>query len=883
MNYDWREVSKQYFEDYYVHRPQEWFDWHFVPGNTVDITIVSERFIDTTLQQRREQIEEILQQFNAPVTIGFLSLYTVREALDQHLERPSKNGTEPAYNWLDLAFQAVNPSEVAQPQHESRLPRTIAFYSFKGGVGRTTALTHVATILAMRGLTVVAVDLDLEAPGLGKAFNLTPAPEYGIVDYFYERSYMPEEAGIEPTIAVSQLFSEVPIPNASGQLFVVPAGKLDLEYITKVDDLRTSTTLRGKDLWTLFFEDIKEQLQPDVILVDSRTGINEWGAFSLLRAADRAIIFLFPNDQNRQGIEVLMQVLSNRVPASFVFSPVPTIGGIGQKVVQQQWEAMYPIIHKGPVTPTSKLPEPIIIPYMTEIALASSYPVRELLAFYTPIADLVDVYTSAVRISKILADTKRRQEILKSLHIEDFDATAKHSDISLFERTASFDKLLNERIVLIRGQKGTGKSTLYNMFLLHKAVVDKWTARKANDVICISGHGPFHPSLSAEDFHRIDQAIQGDDVTWEMVWRTHLLLKLYAEGYVQRQLGEDLSQLGDVLRGVFDTTTKKESQWQASHTDALIHIATDPVLYGLVQEAMLIINGQRHPIWVFYDDIEETLKGDSELLNRILSGLLQFIEASIRYLPSIKIKLFLQENTWQSLEYKNKNYFNGRDLVLQWTKTDFLRFVLRRIRKSEHFRSLLGELAAIDNIDDSDEEQLERALQPLWGSQKSSPSLLSTVTDWLYPYLSDITWTTFPHAIVLFLNEAIQVEQQKNEDQSPKDCLLSPESLDQGLMKASRDRFENLCQDYPELRSFFDAVVRSYGNITLKDLRILWQTHVQNSTPQFKGFSFFFTFLQSIGFIDTLPMQENERYDIGPIYCYAFSTAGAIIEKLEQE
>ncbi|WP_246844050.1 ParA family protein, partial [Hydrocoleum sp. CS-953] len=61
------------------------------------------------------------------------------------------------------------------------MPRTVTFYSFKGGVGRTTALTHVASILAMRGRKVVAVDLDLEAPGLSTAFNLKLQPKYGIV------------------------------------------------------------------------------------------------------------------------------------------------------------------------------------------------------------------------------------------------------------------------------------------------------------------------------------------------------------------------------------------------------------------------------------------------------------------------------------------------------------------------------------------------------------------------------------------------------------------------------------------------------------------------------------------------------------------------------
>ena len=47
----------------------------------------------------------------------------------------------------------------------------ITFYSYKGGVGRTMALANVAVLLAQRGLHVLAVDWDLEAPGLERYFG----------------------------------------------------------------------------------------------------------------------------------------------------------------------------------------------------------------------------------------------------------------------------------------------------------------------------------------------------------------------------------------------------------------------------------------------------------------------------------------------------------------------------------------------------------------------------------------------------------------------------------------------------------------------------------------------------------------------------------------
>src|ERR1700733_11492340 len=47
----------------------------------------------------------------------------------------------------------------------------ITFYSYKGGTGRTMALANVAWILASNGKRVLAVDWDLESPGLHKFFH----------------------------------------------------------------------------------------------------------------------------------------------------------------------------------------------------------------------------------------------------------------------------------------------------------------------------------------------------------------------------------------------------------------------------------------------------------------------------------------------------------------------------------------------------------------------------------------------------------------------------------------------------------------------------------------------------------------------------------------
>ncbi len=44
-------------------------------------------------------------------------------------------------------------------------PKVITFYSFKGGMGRTTTLASVALQLVRKKKNVMMIDMDIEAPG----------------------------------------------------------------------------------------------------------------------------------------------------------------------------------------------------------------------------------------------------------------------------------------------------------------------------------------------------------------------------------------------------------------------------------------------------------------------------------------------------------------------------------------------------------------------------------------------------------------------------------------------------------------------------------------------------------------------------------------------
>ena len=66
--------------------------------------------------------------------------------------------------------------------------KTISFYSYKGGVGRTLLAAHVARYLAGLGKKVVLVDFDFDAPGVPAIFGLNAFKDIrgGILDLVLE-------------------------------------------------------------------------------------------------------------------------------------------------------------------------------------------------------------------------------------------------------------------------------------------------------------------------------------------------------------------------------------------------------------------------------------------------------------------------------------------------------------------------------------------------------------------------------------------------------------------------------------------------------------------------------------------------------------------------
>lgn len=208
---------------------------------------------------------------------------------------------------------------------------TITFYSFKGGTGRSMALINVAVEMVKSGLKVLVVDFDLEAPGLD-TFKLAhpQKPIKGLIDCVLE--YL--ESGQSPK--VSEFIYETPIDDATGRLFVMSAGKSDAGYDHRFKSIDWKSLYNNQGGY-LLFEDIKAQwnelISPDYVLIDSRTGHTDVSGICTRQLPDSVILFFFPNEQNRRGLESVVNQIraesensrEKHIKLHFVMSNVPEL------------------------------------------------------------------------------------------------------------------------------------------------------------------------------------------------------------------------------------------------------------------------------------------------------------------------------------------------------------------------------------------------------------------------------------------------------------------------------------------------------------------------------------------------------------------------------
>lgn len=164
------------------------------------------------------------------------------------------------------------------------------------------ALANIAVLLARRGLRVLAVDWDLEAPGIENYFSCFKADveKPGLLQ-------MLVNFGSKSTVDYGNYVSHV--NDGDHSIALLASGKsADTQYSAKLEEFNWGTFFRrgGGE----FIESLREswRAEYDVTLIDSRTGLSDSGGVCTIQLPDIVVAMFTANHQSLYGARDVMRL-----------------------------------------------------------------------------------------------------------------------------------------------------------------------------------------------------------------------------------------------------------------------------------------------------------------------------------------------------------------------------------------------------------------------------------------------------------------------------------------------------------------------------------------------------------------------------------------------
>ncbi|EKN4906289.1 AAA family ATPase [Yersinia enterocolitica] len=601
----------------------------------------------------------------------------------------------------------------------------ITFYSYKGGVGRTTSLALTASYLAKQGKNVFVVDCDFEAPGLLNFFNSSQSENNrsGLVEYLNDQTFSTKTELKDYVFGIESAYS------GEGSINLISAGNILFDFKNVVSYLEgiAKIDLQGDSLQYILsklIDDINNNYSPDVILVDSRTGFNN--VFGALASISTHIVFLGGDDiQNQPGVEYTSNIINkNKIsssiilsiinsnfskrfenfnkyisslfeqedkPDTFYFNRLDVLEKIGTEsedpsdlndflngdIGPAQYHRFFKTIDdvvcsfkKGiesdfNITDGNETPLSIVSP--TEVEVQTEAEV------YSPI------HSSP---SQILIDDLKLQDLilekvnskLPNLYAENIPYTPEYMERDFYLRPCMEDFLIPEKNILL-GDKGTGKTAFYKALQIKsffENLITKSQKKHLNyDVINITNFNKdnFEFLFTQDEFK--------DEIFVKKFWLFFIWNSLFTRGGFKTENNNLLVSLeAPTAIGKIFNIIKNDSNIELIEND-------------LNQANVILRKGDRRLI-ITFDQLDNIVK--PVIWDFVISPL---VKLAVRFpYSNINPKLFLRRDLYDRLgNLTNKNAFSNKTINLEWSQDEIFSFFLKIVFNyaRNEFLAFLGE------------------------------------------------------------------------------------------------------------------------------------------------------------------------------------------------
>ncbi|MEV7595245.1 hypothetical protein AB0O42_33775 [Streptomyces sp. NPDC089922] len=846
------------------------------PFSGVRVMAISAAFAGLTPRARRERIEAVVPDAD----IVRYDLLTPEEATFIELEELE---AVPVADQLPLWPEALangraDTITVRFPSEDyGTLPSPVVstFYSLRGGVGRSTALAHAARIIAGQGLTVLCIDMDLEAPGLASLFDVEDSVVEGI-------GVVPLLATAEMTGEIGALDEHVVRVTEEVGLFLLPAGCPGPEYARLLSHL-DPTAWYGQDEVNplrLLVEAVSNLAErPDVVLIDSRTGISPLAAPLLFDVSDINVIAFYPHPQARAGTRALTRALlaassrrsseeSQLTPeVRFVVSPVPATPEVRELYAEraQDWirEWLSVARNSSGGSAFGALEEIVqVVGYQETLAASDSVMRVQGADDFTVVADWI---TGLVEPRDALGEREEdkyaepsKEQVLASLQFA--GETAENQEWNelhdTFLSTSDVDRALDLDTVVVIGRKGTGKTAVF------RKLAETPTAVVVTSPPGLDTHRSWTPD--ADVYELLEDELQTKGLEWRQVWPVLIGLAIHqnlpgapqptwAEAPIGNAAGSGEYLKTDLLNDV----------------RALLSVSQAPLLVG---EWLQAIDRSLTEDHVLLFDALDTGFGNTEKSRRRrnegVSGLLTVVGALGPQLSRIKFKVLLREDIWREVGVPNKSHLSARSARLSWSnKTDYLRIAIKQAWRSPAFKQLVT--ARLNKpgfrLEDTPVEYWpEEFVRNAWvilASERVSGGRTAYTDNWVWSRLADANGDHAPRALAQMMTVAVNLERGFEAGNRYSRSIIRPRALVESLDEVSSSALDALQRDeFPELDPLL-AELRRIGSTPFP------AEQLEDASTDLVRLA------RDVGLLEAVsgPRDKTERYRVPEVYRKALS------------
>lgn len=709
-----------------------------------------------------------------------------------------------------------------------------SFYSFKGGVGRTTATILTALLLARQGKKVMIIDFDLEAPGLASIFanqsddaqsllsvkgfvdflidydsNLRDFDKINLDDYYFRKN--------EQSLVGTQ----------GGELIIVPAIATDSDssnsYINKLSKANIKFSNSNSYSPDLFLKKMEEKLNPDHILIDTRTGINDVGGLVFNRYAQTIFLLFFGNQQNMFGLESILPELIKLKEIKFylINSPVPLDENVAKEERGYYVEKSYDIFSRNYYSDEyfpSQFDEtaehfPIDIPYNSQaLILNSNDKLSSLIeGVNNPYQQIVDIINNISRnniVENVNTSPEKNTSILENI-TKIASGTSENefkdeSDLTrLFYPRKDYKYIFEKDKFLILGEKGVGKTALFSVLSQKKYAnalasycgVNTTEIQNTDWVIGFEkGNTDFPDKTNFESLKDFDSShfrnywilLLIRSLSSDVLTNTELVLRIKNSEIIDLKSIAKEENIGELLINILDQVNKSLS---------------------ILNKTLIIV----------YDYLDAGLPDKDALRGKLVSALVSFYYDYINRFSNLKAKIFLRSDIFErevsglTDKVKILNYSQK----IEWQYDQLLNVVWKRIYEQDKKSSLFNEfiiedvitLGSIPNL--RNEEEHKKILDKIFGKNMGGNNKAYPY-NWVRIHIEDTNNKIHPRTLIKLFEQSAKIE--LGEVEIPKDRIIRSKNIEIALEKSvSASQVDELKEEYPELENVF---LNLYNNVS---------------------------------------------------------------------